>query len=156
MADKLDEAKLAEMFSKYCERQSVQYVARACSVSRTTVRKYKRVRKWDEKRAKAVQKAEAKVVDRLADRNAKLLQIAEHSIQAYAAGIAGKVQVQCPHCGMQHPVTVPKVKLSAFDFKCLVQLIKEELEPEGAGERNVLEIILREPGDGVGDPTSRS
>jgi len=66
MAKRLQQKKIDQMFKVWVERQSVQYVSRKCSVSPTTVRRYKRLEDWDGRLAGIQQKAQAKQDDNLA------------------------------------------------------------------------------------------
>lgn len=49
------------MFNAWCDKQSVCYVARTCSISVTTARKYRAKNKWDERYTNIRKKAEAKI-----------------------------------------------------------------------------------------------
>lgn len=49
MAKKLPKKKLEAMYAAYCEKRSVRHVARKCSVSPTTVTRYRNEEKWDER-----------------------------------------------------------------------------------------------------------
>ena len=58
MSKKLTSKKLAQMFKAFCERQSVQYVARKCKIHYSTCRKYRQLNNWDSRLAKIQAKAE--------------------------------------------------------------------------------------------------
>lgn len=47
MSKNLSQKTLDEMFKFWVEKQSIQFVASSCSVSRVTVRKYRQLLKWD-------------------------------------------------------------------------------------------------------------
>ncbi len=66
MAKRLQQQKIDQMFKVWVERQSVEYVSRKCSVSPTTVRRYKRLHDWDSRLKSIQQKAQAKQDDNLA------------------------------------------------------------------------------------------
>jgi len=58
MSKKLTSKKLAQMFAKFCERQSANYVSKKCHVHYATVTKYRQLGKWDSRLAKIQAKAE--------------------------------------------------------------------------------------------------
>jgi len=66
VAKNLSQKTLDKMFKVWVERQSVEYVSRKCSVSPTTVRRYKRLHDWDSRLKSIQQKAQAKQDDNLA------------------------------------------------------------------------------------------
>jgi hypothetical protein len=45
----IPQEKRIELFEAYCDRQSIQHVARVCSVCPTTALRYKRLDGWDER-----------------------------------------------------------------------------------------------------------
>lgn len=66
MSKKLSQNKLDQMFKAYIEKQSVQFVSRKCSVSPTTVTRYKRLQDWDGRLGAIQRKAQEKQDDNLA------------------------------------------------------------------------------------------
>ena len=67
------------MFRFWLERQSIQFVARKCTVSRDTVRKYKHRQNWDGRLAKIRQEAQEKQDDSLAKVLADNLKFAKYA-----------------------------------------------------------------------------
>ena len=71
VANRVPRAKIAEMFSVYVDRQSVEEVARICGVHHATVRRYRVAERWDERlaeiRAKAQQEADYGIGSAMAD-----------------------------------------------------------------------------------------
>jgi len=67
MAKKLTQKQLNGMFKAYCEKQSEHYVSQKCTISRNTVRKYKRLEDWDTRIAVIQQKAQEKQDETLAE-----------------------------------------------------------------------------------------
>jgi hypothetical protein len=79
----ITQKKRTEMLRAYCERRSVQYVARVCSVSPTTALRYKRLDKWDQRLRRVSKKAEEKIDDSLAEMQARQVRQAR-AVQAKA------------------------------------------------------------------------
>ena len=75
MAKKLTQKKLNAMSKVYCEKQSIEYIARKCRVSHTTARKYKRFNDWDGRLVGIQQKAQEKQDDNLAESLANNLKV---------------------------------------------------------------------------------
>jgi hypothetical protein len=71
MPAQLPQKKRTELFRAYCDRQSVQHVARVCSVSPTTALRYKRLDNWDQRLRGVTKKAEEKIDDSLAEMQAR-------------------------------------------------------------------------------------
>ena len=67
MPGQLPQTKRVEMFEAYCDRRSVQHVARVCSVSPTTALRYKRLDGWDQRLKGITRKAEEKIDDSIAE-----------------------------------------------------------------------------------------
>jgi alpha-D-ribose 1-methylphosphonate 5-triphosphate diphosphatase PhnM len=67
----IPQEKRIELFEAYCDRQSIQYVARVCSVSPTTALRYKRLDGWDERLKGITRKAEEKIDDSIAEMRAR-------------------------------------------------------------------------------------
>lgn len=71
------------MFKAYCEKQSILYVSKKCSVSPRTVRKYRKVHEWDKRLAEIQKKAQEKTDDNLARalaQNIKYVQYAKGKV----------------------------------------------------------------------------
>ncbi len=66
----LSQKKLDKLFACYCEKQSVNNVAKVCKVSHTTVKKYKILLDWDSRikdvQAKAIEKGNISLADSIA------------------------------------------------------------------------------------------
>ena len=118
MAVKITQTKLDEMFAAYCEKQSIEYVARKCKVSHTTARRYKRFWGWDEKLIKAQQKASDKQVDTIAKMMADNIKMVNTAKNVYSASLVGKIK--CPHCNGVIPV--PKLEPKFIDLDKLIRL----------------------------------
>jgi hypothetical protein len=71
------------MLQAYCERRSVQHVARVCSVSPTTALRYKRLDNWDQRLRRVSKKAEGKIDDSIAEMQARQVRQAR-AVQAKA------------------------------------------------------------------------
>jgi hypothetical protein len=71
MPGAISQKKRTEMLQAYCDRRSVQHVARVCSVSPTTALRYKRLDRWDARRKSVSKKAEEKIDDSLAEMQAR-------------------------------------------------------------------------------------
>lgn len=71
MAAELTQTKRIELFKAYCERRSVQHVARVCGVSPTTALRYKRLDDWDGRLVGISQKADEKIDDSIAEMMAR-------------------------------------------------------------------------------------
>lgn len=71
MPAELPQAKRIELFRAYCDRRSVQYVARVCGVSPTTALRYKRVDDWDGRLSGITRKADEKIDDSIAEMMAR-------------------------------------------------------------------------------------
>jgi hypothetical protein len=71
VAQPVSQEKRIELFEAYCERQTIQHVARACSVSPTTALRYKRVDRWDERLRGVTVKAEDKIDKSIAEMRAR-------------------------------------------------------------------------------------
>jgi hypothetical protein len=83
MANKLTDPKRAKMFAAFCEKQSIEYVARQCRVSQLTVRRYRGKDNWDKRLSQIRQKAEKKTDKELANRlaeNLKLVQLGKDEL----------------------------------------------------------------------------
>jgi len=63
----IPQGKRIQIFQAYCDRQSIQHVARVCSVSPTTALRYKRLDGWDERLKGITRKAEEKIDDSIAE-----------------------------------------------------------------------------------------
>jgi len=63
MAKRLSTKKLEQMFRTYQQRQSVQFVAQKCQVSRTTVKKYRISENW-EARLKTIRRRARIIADK--------------------------------------------------------------------------------------------
>lgn len=73
MANKLSEKKVNQMFNAFCEKQNNHYVSKKCQVNRSTVHKYRRLDKWDERFRQVKRKAQDEQDDRIAERLSKTL-----------------------------------------------------------------------------------
>ena len=71
MPAELPQTKRIELFRAYCDRRSVQYVARTCSVSPTTALRYKRMDDWDGRLEGITRKADEKIDDSIAEMMAR-------------------------------------------------------------------------------------
>ena len=71
MAQPVSQEKRIELFEAYCERQTIQHVARTCSVSPTTALRYKRADRWDEQLRNVTRKAEDKIDESIAEMRAR-------------------------------------------------------------------------------------
>lgn len=71
MAQPLSQQQRIELYEAYCERQSIQHVARTCSVSPTTALRYKRLDRWDERLRGVTKKAEDKIDESIAEMRAR-------------------------------------------------------------------------------------
>jgi hypothetical protein len=71
MPGAISQKKRTEMLRVYCDRRSVQHVARVCSVSPTTALRYKRLDRWDARLKSVSKKAEEKIDDSLAEMQAR-------------------------------------------------------------------------------------
>lgn len=58
MANRLSEAKRAELWSAFQERQSIDFLARKCGVHHRTVERYRVLDRWDERLAKVREDAQ--------------------------------------------------------------------------------------------------
>ena len=65
------QTKRIDLFRAYCERRSIQYVARVCSVSPTTALRYKRADDWDGGLVGTTHKADEKIDDSIAEMMAR-------------------------------------------------------------------------------------
>jgi len=63
----IPQGKRIQIFQAYCDRQSIQHVARVCSVSPTTALRYKRLDGGDERLRGITRKAEEKIDDSIAE-----------------------------------------------------------------------------------------
>jgi len=79
MAKKLSQKQLDEMFKVWVERQSVNFVAKKCKVSHTTVEKYRKLHDWDGRLAGVQQKAQDKQDDNLAKVLADNLKVVKYA-----------------------------------------------------------------------------
>jgi len=61
MANMITDKKRESMFRAWQEWQTLQYVARECSVSRTTARRYRKLDNWDERLRRIKSKAREKI-----------------------------------------------------------------------------------------------
>ena len=83
MAKKLSQKQLDKMFKTFCERQSVRYVARICSISPVTARKYRDLEHWNNRVAEVKRKARERQDESLAGHlanNLKVVQFAKGKI----------------------------------------------------------------------------
>jgi len=83
VAKKLTQKKLDTMFKVWVERQSVNFVAKKCKVSHTTIEKYMELQDWVGRLAAVQLKAQAKQDDNLANslaENLKIVQFAKDKI----------------------------------------------------------------------------
>jgi hypothetical protein len=71
VAQPVSQEKRIELFAAYCERQTIQHVARTCSVSPTTALRYKRLDRWDERLRGVSRKAEDKIDESIAEMRAR-------------------------------------------------------------------------------------
>ena len=71
MANKLTDEKREQMFQAYCERQSIQFIAGKCTVNRTTVKRYRDLDNWENRRAAIARKSQKKSDDAAAKRRAR-------------------------------------------------------------------------------------
>ena len=71
MAQPVSQEKRIELFEAYCERHTIQHVARTCSVSPTTALRYKRLDRWDERLRGVTMKAEDKIDESIAEMRAR-------------------------------------------------------------------------------------
>ena len=78
MARKITDAQLEEMFIAWQEKQTLRHVARKCTVSLPTVRRYKKLEKWDERleviKVRATRKANTEITNHRA-KHAKIGQL---------------------------------------------------------------------------------
>ena len=71
MAKPLKPDKIEDMFELYRQGQSVESLAKICRVSPTTVWRYKKLGKWDERKANLLAKAQNKLDETRAKRLAR-------------------------------------------------------------------------------------
>jgi hypothetical protein len=71
VAQPVSQEKRIELFEAYCERQTIQHVARTCSVSPTTALRYKRLDRWDERLRGVTKRAEDKIDESIAEMRAR-------------------------------------------------------------------------------------
>ena len=83
MSKKLTQKKLDSLFACYCEKQSVNNVAKTCKVSHTTVKKYKILLEWDKRlkgvQEKAIEKQDNSLAESIAE-NLKYVQFVKAKI----------------------------------------------------------------------------
>ena len=143
--NKLKADVIEAMYLAFQEKQSVNYVAKKIHIAPATVRRYRKMNKWDERirsiEAKAHKKADLQTSNKLAA-ELKLLTAAK---QSYAAQLLGEMQVICPHCLQQHKVTVPKLKAMFRDIDTILRL-SEFMQGE-ADSREQLVIVHKYPED---------
>ena len=71
MAQPLSQDQRIRLYEAYSERQSIQHVARTCSVSPTTALRYKRLDRWDERLRGVTKRAEDKIDESIAEMQAR-------------------------------------------------------------------------------------
>ena len=76
MARKLTDDKLARMFSAFCEKQSIRFVARKCAVSQTTCRRYRVKEEWDARLREIQRQAREAADGSEVDRRMELVRVA--------------------------------------------------------------------------------
>lgn len=123
---RISDVKRSEMFRAWCEKQVVEYVAKACQVSPPSVRRVRRADRWDERlpdvRRMAQQKADYTAADAIAQ-NIKL-------VRAFKAKLGQRI------------VALDSSELAASDLAGqLREVVKLELLLFGeATERHAIEV----------------
>ena len=74
MAYKLSTKQRSSMFKAFCEKQANTYVAKKCKVSHTTVTRYRKIDKWDDRWEAIQQRARAKAAVKDARTIAKMIE----------------------------------------------------------------------------------
>jgi len=87
MAPKLNQQKQDGMFTAYCEKPTVYYVAAKCKVSPTTARRYRDKENWVKRREKIKEEAQKKGDKTAAGRLAESLKIVDFGIARLVAKI---------------------------------------------------------------------
>jgi hypothetical protein len=136
MAHKLSEQRIEDMFTAYCERQSITYVSKKCGVNYLTAKRYRDNRGWDGRLDEVRKKTEDKVEDTIAVRNARLLKVVDGAVASYAKQLSGRMPTECPECKHKFFVPVPALKATLGDIEKLARthnlLIGEPTDRPGA------------------------
>ena len=76
-ANALPQEKIDEMFELYCNKIPIEEIRRRCSVSSTTIRKYRDEQNWNKKRQARWDKAAKKADDKYAEARARQINLAK-------------------------------------------------------------------------------
>jgi hypothetical protein len=106
---KIDDKKRAEMWAAFQEKQAERWVAETCDVSRSSVRRYRKLDRWDE---------------RLEEIRLKTDQLVNHKTAEKAAGIRTRhIQiVQAAQAKFVKALSEDKVDFTVADYDRLVKL----------------------------------
>jgi len=126
MSKHLSQKQIDEMFLAYQEKQTVHYVSEKCHLSRQTVRRYRDEGKWDERLAEINEKAIIKVNAKMVTKRTSSIEIVNTAIDVWLAQAKGSLPVNCPYCGKQHEITIPRMKAQFRDLAAYL-LVKEQL-----------------------------
>lgn len=148
MAQRLTKAQRDEMFARWCEHQSLRYVANKTGRSITTVKKYRDIDDWEERFIRFREKVDKKTLNRMADsasRNrAETLKLVGAAKKYYATSLMGTMWVICPHCEGKHQVKVPKAGCKLTDIDKLARL-EEYLLSDGGENDNTKPRLVKWP-----------
>lgn len=127
------------MYQAWLEKPTVNYVVKKCGFHRTTVERYRREDKWDEKAEIVSHKIDTKVGEMMVTENAKYITIAEGVVNVFAKSLVGHVSENCPHCGGAVIIQVPNPKIGPGDFGAMVALVKSlRREDKSQDERKII------------------
>lgn len=144
MAAPLSQKKRDRLFAVWRKKQSIAYVSRTCRCSQVTVRKYRKLDKWDKTLDRIAENARKKLVSKEGSKRVNTLQVAEHSIKCFVASLVGSMQVICPFCRKKHSVLVPKLKPNFRDGVPLLQYYDELMQ---SGQLDDRPKLIRSPLD---------
>ena len=132
------------------EKRSYPQVSDKFTVSQTSIKKWSKAFKWqeriverDEKNAKALAKKTDKKVQERDEQNIK---IARKAIQVFALSLIGHIEHICK-CGEVIRIPIPKAKLTADQFDKMVRLEKFIIGEEDSrgGVTNIINILPCDP-----------
>jgi len=135
MALPLTLKKREQLFQAWLKKKSIAQVSRKLRVSEPTIRKYRRLDRWDERLLKIEQDAQKKTDTKAKQEFENNLTVAEHVKKSYLVQLIGRTSTKCPKCGAVVYVTVPKIKAAFRDIMPILQYIDELRKDKQAEDR---------------------
>ena len=144
MAEPLSQKKRDRLFTVWQKKQSIAYVARTCRCSQVTVRKYRKLDKWDKTLDRIAEDARKKLIKKEGSKRFNVLQLTENLIKGFISALIGSMPFTCPYCKKKSNITIPKLKANFRDGVPLLQFYNELMQ---TGQLDDRPKLIRSPLD---------